>query len=120
MPLSKPALSAPQAFFRADEATTRTPIALATGLHVLVLYTIVWYAVNIEMRPGNETSSKASLSQDERKYMVKKQTSIRMSDTAKELVVLLAERLGISQSAVLELAIRTLAKREGIQEKGVK
>jgi len=52
--------------------------------------------------------------------MVKKQTSIRMSDTAKELVVLLAERLGISQSAVLELAIRTLAKREGIQEKGVK
>jgi predicted DNA-binding protein len=34
--------------------------------------------------------------------MVKKQTSIRMSDTAKELVVLLAERLGISQSAVLE------------------
>ncbi len=98
MPLSKPALSAPQAFFRADEATTRTPIALATGLHVLVLYTIVWYAVN----------------------MVKKQTSIRMSDTAKELVVLLAERLGISQSAVLELAIRTLAKREGIQEKGVK
>lgn len=70
----------------------------ATGLHVLVLYTIVWYAVN----------------------MVKKQTSIRMSYAAKELVVLLAERLGISQSAVLELAIRTLAKREGIQEKGVK
>jgi hypothetical protein len=98
LPLSKPALSAPQAFFRADEATTRTPIALATGLHVLVWYTIVWYTVN----------------------MVKKQTSIRMSDTAKELVVLLAARLGISQSAVLELAIRTLAKREGIQEKGVK
>jgi predicted transcriptional regulator len=65
---------------------------------VLVWYTIVWYTVN----------------------MVKKQTCIRMSDTAKELVVLLAERLGISQSAVLELAIRTLAKREGIQEKGVK
>ena len=52
--------------------------------------------------------------------MVKKQTSIRMSYAAKELVVLLAERLGISQSAVLELAIRTLAKREGTQEKGVK
>ncbi len=47
--------------------------------------------------------------------MVKKQTSIRMSDTAKKLVVLLAERLGISQSAVLELAIRTLAKQEGIR-----
>ena len=33
-----PAPSAPQAYLRADEATTGTPIALAIGLHVLIFY----------------------------------------------------------------------------------
>jgi biotin operon repressor len=80
-------------FFRADEATTGTPIALATGLHVLVLYHILWYAVN----------------------MAQKKTSIRLSDTAQTLLQRLAESLGISQSAVIEQAIRTLAKKEGVR-----
>jgi predicted transcriptional regulator len=51
--------------------------------------------------------------------LTKKQTSIRLSDTAKKLVQRIGERLGMSQSAVLELAIRTLAKREGIREEDV-
>lgn len=40
-------------------------------------------------------------------------TSIRLSSDAKRLLVLLAQRLGISQTAVLELAIREKARREG-------
>jgi predicted DNA-binding protein len=48
--------------------------------------------------------------------MIKKQTSIRFSPTATILLKKLSERLGISQSAVVELAIRTLAKQEGIRE----
>jgi predicted transcriptional regulator len=48
--------------------------------------------------------------------MKKKTTTIRYSDTAKTLLKKLAEKLGVSQSAVLELAIRALAKQEGITE----
>ena len=84
----------PQAYFRADEATTGTPPALAGGLHVLALYHMLRYNVN----------------------MVKKKTSIRLSDTAQKLLQRLAERLGISQSAVIEQAIRALARQEGVQE----
>ncbi len=47
--------------------------------------------------------------------MTKKKTSIRFSETATILLKLLSERLGISQSAVVELAIRRLAKQEGIR-----
>jgi len=46
--------------------------------------------------------------------MAKKKTSIRYSSEAKTLLEQLSKKLGISQSAVLELAIRTLAKQEGI------
>ena len=46
--------------------------------------------------------------------MRKKKTSIRYSDEAKILLEKLSKHLGISQSAVLELAIRALAKQEGI------
>jgi len=46
--------------------------------------------------------------------MAQKKTSIRLSDTAQTLLQRLAESLGISQSAVIEQAIRTLAKKEGI------
>jgi predicted transcriptional regulator len=42
-------------------------------------------------------------------------TSMRLSPEAKRLVAALAEKLSISQAAVLELAIRDKAKREGIQ-----
>jgi predicted DNA-binding protein len=46
--------------------------------------------------------------------MSKKKTSIRLSEEAQILIAQLSTQLGISQSAVVELAIRVLAKREGI------
>ena len=48
--------------------------------------------------------------------MKKRSTSLRLSDQARTLLAKLAEKLGISQTAVLELAIRKLAKDEGIHE----
>ena len=42
-------------------------------------------------------------------------TIVRLSAEAKRLVALLANRLSISQSAALELAIRAMAKREGVK-----
>jgi predicted transcriptional regulator len=42
-------------------------------------------------------------------------TSHRFSDEARRLLVLLAEKLSISQTAVLELAIRDKAKQEKIK-----
>jgi len=47
--------------------------------------------------------------------MSKKLTSIRISEEASRLRDLLARKLGISKSAVLELAIRELAKRENVK-----
>ena len=41
-------------------------------------------------------------------------TSMRLSTEAKRLLRLIADKLGISQSAVHELAIREKAKREEI------
>lgn len=41
-------------------------------------------------------------------------TSYRLSDTARRLVKALSVRLGISQTAVIEMALRALARREGI------
>src|SRR6266568_7151430 len=46
--------------------------------------------------------------------MSKKKTSIRLSEEAQRLIAQLSTQLGISQSAVLELAIRALAKQEEI------
>ena len=47
-------------------------------------------------------------------FMNKKiQTSLRMSQEAKRLLKQLSEKLGVSQSAIIELAIRKLAKQEG-------
>ena len=43
-------------------------------------------------------------------------TSIRLSEEASLLRKLLAQRLGVSEAAVLELAIRKLAKEEGIKQ----
>jgi predicted DNA-binding protein len=48
--------------------------------------------------------------------MTKKKTSIRYSDEAKMLLEKLSKKLGVSQSAILELAIRTLAKQEGFTQ----
>jgi predicted DNA-binding protein len=47
--------------------------------------------------------------------MNKQLTSIRLSEEAKRLRKLLAQHLGISESAVLELAIRALAEQKGIK-----
>ena len=44
----------------------------------------------------------------------KQLTSMRLSAEAKRLLLLLAQKLGISQSAVHELAIRDKAKQEGV------
>lgn len=46
--------------------------------------------------------------------MHRKATSIRMSEQAKILLEKLAQHFAISQTAVLELAIRKLAKQEGV------
>jgi predicted transcriptional regulator len=50
--------------------------------------------------------------------MKKRATSLRLSDQARSLLVRLSERLGISQTAVLEMAIRKLAREEGINDSG--
>ena len=48
--------------------------------------------------------------------MKKTFTSLRISPEAKELLVKLAAHLGISQTAVIELAIRQLAKQEHLKK----
>ena len=47
--------------------------------------------------------------------MKKLLTSIRLSEDAKRLIRLMSEKLGISQTAIIELAIREKAKREGLK-----
>jgi predicted DNA-binding protein len=48
--------------------------------------------------------------------MRKKQaTSIRLSPEAKRLLVLLSKKLGISQAAVMEIAIRRIAEQEHLE-----
>lgn len=46
---------------------------------------------------------------------MKKPTSFRLSDEALELIAKLATHLGVSQAAVIEMAVRLLAKREKVQ-----
>jgi predicted DNA-binding protein len=46
--------------------------------------------------------------------MSKKLTSIRLTPEAKQLIEKLAKHMGISQSSVLEIAVRELAKKEQI------
>lgn len=45
----------------------------------------------------------------------KKPTTIRLSAEAQRLLVLLAERNGVSKTAVLEMAVRQMAQREGVK-----
>ena len=47
--------------------------------------------------------------------MNKKLTSIRLTQVGAALIKLLAQKLGVSKSAVLELAIRKLAREENIK-----
>jgi predicted transcriptional regulator len=44
----------------------------------------------------------------------KKQTGIRLTDEGRELLEELARKLGVSQTAIMEIAIRKMAANEGV------
>jgi predicted DNA-binding protein len=44
-----------------------------------------------------------------------KQTSIRLTSEAKELIERLSQKLGINQTSVIEMAIRVLAEKEKVR-----
>jgi antitoxin component of RelBE/YafQ-DinJ toxin-antitoxin module len=46
----------------------------------------------------------------------KKPTSIRLSEDGKRIRKQLAKKLGLSESAIVELALRRLAEVEGLKE----
>jgi len=46
----------------------------------------------------------------------KQATSIRLTPEAKSLIKELAKKLGISQAAIMEIAIRRLAESEGVRQ----
>lgn len=48
----------------------------------------------------------------------KKLTSIRLSEEALQLRKILAQKLGVSETAVLELAVRELAEKKGVTTNG--
>lgn len=48
------------------------------------------------------------------KKMDKKQTSLRMSPHGKDLLEQTAEKLGVTQAAAIELAIRAFAQMNGV------
>ncbi len=43
--------------------------------------------------------------------------AVRLTPTARDLIVDLAARMGLSQAGVLELAVRRLAAAEGVPER---
>lgn len=45
----------------------------------------------------------------------KQPTSLRLSPEAKRLLEELAKKLGVTQAAIVEIAIRRLAETEGVQ-----
>ncbi len=47
--------------------------------------------------------------------MKNRPTSVRLSDDAKRLIKLMSAKLGISQTAIIELAIREKARRERVK-----
>jgi antitoxin component of RelBE/YafQ-DinJ toxin-antitoxin module len=49
----------------------------------------------------------------------KPQTNVRLSDEAREALQALANRLGVSASAVVEMLIREKARKEGLKVKGL-
>ena len=46
---------------------------------------------------------------------MKNSTSFRLSEEAIRLIKLLAEEKGVSQAAIIEMALREMAKREGVK-----
>lgn len=47
--------------------------------------------------------------------MPKKTVSYRLSEEDKQFIELLAKHLGVSETAIIKLAIRKLAKAEGVR-----
>ena len=45
----------------------------------------------------------------------KQPTTVRLTKEAKRLMAALAKQLGVSQGDVLEIALRLLARREGVK-----
>ncbi len=45
----------------------------------------------------------------------KKMSTFRLTPVAREIIENLSEKMGVSQAAVIEMAVRRLAKEEGIQ-----
>ena len=43
-------------------------------------------------------------------------TNIRLSEEAKRLLELLASARGVSKTAIIEMAIREMSKREGVKQ----
>lgn len=50
--------------------------------------------------------------------MAKHATSVRLSETGRRLMKALSEKMGVSQTAVVELALRRLARSEKIGKEG--
>ena len=48
--------------------------------------------------------------------MPKRNVSYRLTDEDKQLIELLAKHLGVSETDIIKLAIRRLAKAEGIKK----
>jgi predicted DNA-binding protein len=47
--------------------------------------------------------------------MAKKHTSYRISEEGKHLIKLLAHRLGVTETAVVEMAVREMAEKRGVK-----
>ncbi len=47
--------------------------------------------------------------------MVKKHISYRISEEGKQLIRLLAHRLGVSETAIVEMAVREMAEKRGVK-----
>jgi predicted DNA-binding protein len=48
--------------------------------------------------------------------MTKEHSTYRLSEEAKQLISLLSQKLGVNQTAVLEIAVRKLAEMEGFMQ----
>jgi hypothetical protein len=67
---------------------------------------------------NNNLTDDPSLHEDresDKESMAKTPLSFRLSHEARRLLPLLAERFGVSQTAIIETQIRMLAKQEGIK-----
>ena len=47
--------------------------------------------------------------------MPKKHTSYRISEEGKQLIRLLARRLGVNETSVVEMAVREMAEKRGVK-----